>query len=52
MSVRLVELRGDDARRLRQRQLEAIVRLLRRAAEPNAGSATRNAAAHPERRGR
>lgn len=36
VAIRLIELSSEDARRLRQRQLEAIVWLLRRA-QPRAG---------------
>lgn len=50
VSVRLVELRGDDARRLRYRQLETIVRLLRRAAGQSADPAARNRTPHAESR--
>jgi hypothetical protein len=36
VAIRLIELSGDDARRLRRHQLEAVIWLLRRA-QPGAG---------------
>lgn len=49
VTVRLAVLDPDDARELRDRQLAAIVRLLRRAAASGTGAtASRN---EPDRRG-